>query len=361
MNKNKSLVFLLFAVLCRVGVQAQQTVFICNGETRLLTASSTGAVSYQWYKDGVPVSGAVSDTLTVDEAATFTVKALSDFGCTSFFSDDVFVRIKNPNSLNDSVTVNAATQIMVLLNDTAYCSPFDLSTLSIVQFPLKGAVSVLENGSLLYMPDQHVTGTDSFKYTINDQDGNAGNLATVYITLEVLPSAFIDLYSFTADLVNRNVLLKWACEKTELLSRIEIERSNNNTQWLVIGIQQPNDTGDYAFLDYMPPFGANFYRTKLLSTDGDFVYSDVRQVFIPGDKDEVRIYPNPTQRELTIEMPYNAGMFIQLMGKSGKVLKSLNTKEHYIKLDLGAFASGVYMLRLTDRNGSSKSYRINKI
>ena len=360
MNKNKNLVFLLFAVLCPAGVYAQQTVYICNGETRLLTASSSGAASYQWFKNGAALSGAVNNTLTVSEAATFTVQATSAAGCNSFFSDDIIVQLKVPNTLNDSVTVDSATQIAVLANDSTYCSPFDLATLSIVQYPLKGTVSLLSNGIFLYVPNPGANGTDSFKYTISDQGGTISNLATVYITLETLP-LFIDLYSFTADLVKRNVWLQWACEKSELLSRIEIERSGNGTQWMIIGIQKPNNTGEYSFLDYKPPFGTNLYRLNLRSVDGDYIYSDVQQVFIPGDKEEVRIYPNPAEQEVTIEIPYNTGTFIQLIDDAGKVLKSINTQEHYIKLDLGAFPSGAYMLRLTDRSGNSKSYKLNKI
>lgn len=360
MNKNKNLVFLLFAVLCPAGVYAQQTVYICNGDTKLLTASSSGAATYQWYKNGQLLNSAVNSTLTVNEEATFTVQAISAVGCTSNFSEDIFVRIRHPNSLNDSVTVDSATQIAVLLNDTTYCSPFNLATLNIVQYALKGTVSVLPNGTFLYVPNAGASGLDSFKYTINDQNGNVSNPATVYISLETLP-LFIDLYRFTANLVNRNVLLQWTCERSELLSRIEIERSANGAQWSVIGIQLPDNTGDYSFLDYLPPFGTNFYRLKLRSVDGAFIYSDVRQVFIPGDKEVIRIYPNPTEQEVTIEIPHNTGTFIQLIDDAGKVLKLINSEEHYIKLDLGPFPAGAYMLRLTDRGGNSKSYKLNKI
>lgn len=358
--KYKNLVCLLFAVMSQFEVHAQQTVYICNGETHLLTASSTGAASYQWYKNGAPLSGAVTDTLTVEEEATFTVTGISAVGCTSDFSDDIFVRIKHPNVLNDSVTLDSATQIAVLLNDTSYCSPFALNTLSIVQQPLKGTVTIQANGIFLYTPDPNAQGTDSFTYTISDLNGNVANVATVYITLETLP-LFINLHSFTAELLIRNVQLKWTCEKSELLSRIEIERSSNGAQWSVIGIRKPNNTGDYAYLDYLPPFGNNYYRLKLRSVDGEFAYSDIRQVFIPGDREDVRIYPNPAEQEVTIEIPYNTGRFIQLIDESGKVLKSISTQEQYVKFDLGAFASGAYFIKLIDQNGNSKSYKINKI
>lgn len=360
MKPHKNLVYLLFAVMYPAGVHAQQTVFICDGEPRLLTASSTGAVSYQWYKNGFPLNGAVSDTLTVNEAATFTVKGLSAFGCASYFSDDILVRIKIPNTLNDSVTVDSAAQIPVLLNDSTYCSPFDLNTLNIVQFPLKGTISIQVNGILLYVPYANMSGADSFKYTINDLNGNISNPATVYIALETLP-LFINLHSFTADLVNRNVLLKWVCEKSELLSRIEIERSRNGTKWSVIGIRKSNNTGEYDYLDYLPPYGTNFYRLKLRSIDGDFVYSDVRQVFISGAQAEIRIYPNPAEQEITIEIPDNTGHHVQLVDEAGKVLRAVYSEAHFVKFDLGNFATGAYIIKLTDRNGNVSSFKVNKI
>jgi CSLREA domain-containing protein len=54
----------------------------CPEEPLTLTANSSGAASYQWYKDGTAVLGQTTSTLTVTAAGTYTATALAN-GCPS--------------------------------------------------------------------------------------------------------------------------------------------------------------------------------------------------------------------------------------------------------------------------------------
>src|SRR5690625_1530892 len=55
----------------------------CDGETILLTASSSGATSYIWYESGVEISGETGSDLEVTESGSYTVVAVNEEGCTS--------------------------------------------------------------------------------------------------------------------------------------------------------------------------------------------------------------------------------------------------------------------------------------
>src|SRR5690625_2444445 len=55
----------------------------CDGETILLTASSSGATSYIWYEGGVEIPGETGNGLEVTESGTYTVLAVNEEGCTS--------------------------------------------------------------------------------------------------------------------------------------------------------------------------------------------------------------------------------------------------------------------------------------
>ncbi|WP_313271171.1 Ig-like domain-containing protein [Sphingobacterium sp.] len=61
---------------------------ICEGTgSTVLTATSAGASSYQWYKNGVVFLNTNTNTLTVNEAGLYTVKAFNDVNATGCSSD----------------------------------------------------------------------------------------------------------------------------------------------------------------------------------------------------------------------------------------------------------------------------------
>jgi len=59
---------------------------ICNGTSTVLSAASSVAgsgsiYSYQWYKDGQPISGANANTITVNTAGNYSVEITNTRGC----------------------------------------------------------------------------------------------------------------------------------------------------------------------------------------------------------------------------------------------------------------------------------------
>lgn len=56
----------------------------CIGDSVLLSANIGLAFSYQWHKNGVPISGAFSSTYYAKTTGTYTVKLVNSGGCTSF-------------------------------------------------------------------------------------------------------------------------------------------------------------------------------------------------------------------------------------------------------------------------------------
>lgn len=57
---------------------------LCGDDTLTLDATEPGNNQYQWFKDGVALTGETNATLTVDEAGTYNVEILLDNNCESF-------------------------------------------------------------------------------------------------------------------------------------------------------------------------------------------------------------------------------------------------------------------------------------
>ena len=75
------------------GISPLPTYTISAGTTIVLHGASTGAAAYQWYLNGVIISGATSKDYTTGKAGTYTVVTYNIEGCASQLSDGVVVII----------------------------------------------------------------------------------------------------------------------------------------------------------------------------------------------------------------------------------------------------------------------------
>jgi hypothetical protein len=69
----------------------------------------------------------------------------------------------------------------VLVNDVAYTGSLKPKSITIVDGPDGGSVTVNKKGKLLYDPDPGFDGEDSFTYTVADKSGLTSNAATVLV------------------------------------------------------------------------------------------------------------------------------------------------------------------------------------
>jgi Ca2+-binding RTX toxin-like protein len=92
----------------------------------------------------------------------------------------------DPVATDDSAATvkDLSKAINILANDTDADGTLDPSTITIVDAPLHGTVTInTTTGVITYKPTSGYTGADTFTYTIKDNLGNVSNVATV--TLDV--------------------------------------------------------------------------------------------------------------------------------------------------------------------------------
>lgn len=161
------------------------------------------------------VTGPSHGTLTLNDDGTFTYTPAAGYTGTDTFTykaNDGFVDSEvatvtitiaevAPVANDDSYTTNENTTLIVdaangvLENDV----DTDSLTVTVVDLPSHGTVTLNSDGSFTYIPTAGYTGTDTFTYRANDGAGDS-NLATVTITIvEVVPVAANDSYTTAED------------------------------------------------------------------------------------------------------------------------------------------------------------------
>ncbi|MGI9542303.1 MAG: tandem-95 repeat protein, partial [Cyclobacteriaceae bacterium] len=90
-----------------------------------------------------------------------------------------------PVANNDAETIaeDDPVNIDVLFNDLDIDGTLNTSSVSIVSGPSNGSVVVNSNGTVDYTPDPGYNGSDSFTYTVRDNQNALSNVATVSITI----------------------------------------------------------------------------------------------------------------------------------------------------------------------------------
>ena len=175
------------------------TVNVCPPATDVLLTASGSGVSYQWYKDGAPLSGAITNTYLADAAGDYWV-TLFDGDCSSNASDTVTVTIGDciKGAVDDIAYVFACGTVLidVLANDDFIGSP--IPALAAVPSPLYGTTSVVGN-QIQYtdVPPCDAGKIDTFRYSIVANDTAMVRVAILYIPQPVL----IDSCSFAPKLV----------------------------------------------------------------------------------------------------------------------------------------------------------------
>jgi len=183
----------------------------------------------------------------------------------------------------------------------------------------------------------------------------------------------VELTSFTAEVNENKVLLKWRTETEVNNYGFEIERTSPfpppyqgggdevGGGWEKIGFVEghgnSNSPKKYSFVDDKTPVGNIKYRLKQIDNDGQFEYSDVVEVevkeVLPTEYQLFQNYPNPFNPSTTIKyaLPVESKVRIVLYNSIGEFITELVDEEQsagYKEIIWNANddASGVYFFRI---------------
>lgn len=191
------------------------------------------------------------------------------------------------------------------------------------------------------------------------RNGTYNFCGTAGLSAAVLP---VELSSLNATAKNDKVELNWTVESALNNSYFEIERSNDASQYTVIGkvagAGTTAQTVQYSFTDIAPAANTNFYRLKQVDNNGSFKYSAVVTARLDGKiKNTLQVYPNPVTDKINLKVTVNAAVSstIKIFNAVGGVVCEQNKKlvkgENIIIINRPVdLAKGLYFLQVNTNN-----------
>lgn len=132
------------------------------------------------------IGGVLNLGFTLETARDSSMKSFIGRAIDYFNSPYLTLR---PTANDDIASANSGMgkTIYVLANDANNGTPLKPSTVAIMSNPTNGNVTVTSTGEVVYISNQSFTGTDSFTYTVMNEEDQVSNVANVTVT--VIPAA----------------------------------------------------------------------------------------------------------------------------------------------------------------------------
>ena len=154
---------------------------------------------------------------------------------------------------------------------------------------------------------------------------------------------------------DKNILI-WTNINEQDIREYQIQRSENNTDFIAIGTIDNNHTQEYTFEDNNPLWGINKYRISAVKNDNVYDYSNKITLEFPGEQD-FSVFPNPTINVLNITVMESTGKIeFELFDASGKMVLTRSWLDDVMdgietSIPVNSLANGVYYYQI--KNGET--------
>lgn len=205
-----------------------------------------------------------------------------------------------------------------------------------------------------------VTDTGFYYARVDLNNGCITRLYEFNLNGDCYPVVQITKVDLSGKVENENNLLFWNISNDQGLESIVVERKIGTDFESVgrVGVSDYISPGQYRFYD-RNPLVENYYRLKLIFTNGKVLYSKVLSLNRPV-RSKVLVYPNPATEVVHIELNNedNRTWKYELMHAVSKqtILKGeIHSRQHNLYRN-STIPSGVYLIKLTDSKTGITSY-----
>ncbi len=211
-----------------------------------------------------------------------------------------------------------------------------------------------------WLPYQFVFSVPSTgDYYIGFWGHSAANMWRLYlddICIKISDQIPVELTSFTANVVNNEVVLNWQTATETNNSGFAIERSNDKENFVEIAFVDGHGTtsekSSYNYVDANAPSGNVYYRLKQIDFDGSYSYSPVVEIEVSTPKEFAlaQNYPNPfnPSTEISFALPVDSKVTLTLYNSLGQVVATIvknnfSSGVHKVRFNANGLSTGVYI------------------
>ncbi|NTS41178.1 T9SS type A sorting domain-containing protein [Flavisolibacter sp. BT320] len=177
-------------------------------------------------------------------------------------------------------------------------------------------------------------------------------------TTETLPLA--EMVTFNAKAVDKVVVLKWSVPYSEEFKSFDIERAEDEGEFVKVGsklaITKSSDA-EYDFVDATPRRNHLLrYRLKLIAQNGSVSYSGLQETRLPDETFTVRLKQNPVRDKVELELVTTTAnqAAVVVIANSGQQMAAQNYRLsagiNQIMLPASLFPQGLYQLAIEASN-----------
>ena len=241
----------------------------------------SGAISYQWFYDGVAIGGANGKTYTTTQAdvgtiITVTAVYTDDLGTVESLTSAGTAQVMNVNetpvAVNDnlnatedqSITFTSVTDLFS--NDTDIDG--DALALSGFTQPTNGTLADNGDGTFTYTPVANFYGTDGFTYTISDGNGGTATGTAIIVVTPVGDTPQVSNVSTNAETQSGLIFINRNANDGAEVTHFKISGITNGTLYLADGITRI-ENGDYITAE-QGQAGLKFTPAADSTADGSF-------------------------------------------------------------------------------------------
>jgi hypothetical protein len=222
-----------------------------------------------------------------------------------------------------------------------------------------GAKVLLNNGNMLTAANTNYGGDASIYFNntkVVSYNGSNANYSFTQVNnnggvqLGGLTALPVTLVRFETILNNQEVIVKWTTATEINNSHFEIERSNDNINWKVVGKVKGNGNSNslinYTFTDYLGVFKAPiYYRLHQIDFDGKNEYGPVSVISSIKKENIGKVYPNPANAELKISLNTDSYQ-LTILDQTGKMVISKQVDSDFEIIDVKDLPNGIYFVKL---------------
>jgi len=171
----------------------------------------------------------------------------------------------------------------------------------------------------------------------------------------------VTLTSFSVAKEENSVRLSWNTSAETNSSQFEIQRSIDGKKWMELGAVKARGESTvnqtYTYLDQQPRSGSNFYRLKMVDSDGTFAYSSIKNIDVDG-KEMVVAFPNPTDGPVQLKLSdWKRVKSVAAFDISGKkIFETVHLNSEV--LSIYNLSKGVSLLKIQYMDGTIKAVRV---